>query len=69
MNAARARQKSQDALLVRHLQAFFGALEPGAMALLRQSLQWEEISGGETLLTQGDAGDAMYLVVSGRLRA
>ena len=62
-------QQSQDALLVRHLHAFFGTLEPQAMELLRHSLQWVEISGGDTLLTQGDAGDAMYLVVSGRLRA
>ncbi len=54
---------------MRHLHAFFGALEPEAMELLRHSLQWVEISGGDTLLTQGEAGDAMYLVVSGRLRA
>ena len=69
MSTARIRQQSQDALLQRHLHAFFGALEPGAMEMLRDSLQWQEISGGETLMAQGDAGDAMYLVVSGRLRA
>ncbi|WP_295952860.1 patatin-like phospholipase family protein [Rhodoferax sp.] len=69
MPSFHSRQKSQDALLVRHLQAFFGALEPAAMELLRHSLKWLEISGGDTLLTQGEAGDAMYLVVSGRLRA
>lgn len=39
------------------------------MAQLRSSLQWMEIRGGDTLITQGEAGDAMYLVVSGRLRA
>ena len=69
MSSFHSRQKSQDALLVRHLNAFFGALEPEAMELLRHSLEWVEISGGDTLLTQGAAGDAMYLVVSGRLRA
>ena len=69
MSALPHRPQSQDALLVRHLHAFFGTLEPQAMELLRHSLQWVEISGGDTLLTQGDAGDAMYLVVSGRLRA
>lgn len=69
MPISRSRQQSQDALLVRHLQAFFGALEPEAMELLRHSLAWVEISGGDTLLTQGEPGDAMYLVVSGRLRA
>ena len=69
MRTAHIRQQSQDALLVRHLHAFFGTLEPEAMELLRHSLQWVEVSGSDTLLTQGDAGDAMYLVVSGRLRA
>ncbi|WP_367848401.1 patatin-like phospholipase family protein [Rhodoferax sp. WC2427] len=69
MSASPNRQKSQDALLVRHLTAFFGTLEPEAMELLRHSLEWLEVSGGDTLLTQGHAGDAMYLVVSGRLRA
>ncbi len=69
MPSAHTRPQSQDALLVRHLHAFFGTLEPEAMALLRHSLEWVEVSGGDTLLTQGEAGDAMYLVVSGRLRA
>nr|WP_315244429.1 patatin-like phospholipase family protein [uncultured Albidiferax sp.] len=69
MSSLPHRPQSQDALLMRHLHAFFGALEPEAMELLRHSLQWVEISGGDTLLTQGEAGDAMYLVVSGRLRA
>ena len=69
MNADRLRQASQDALLAQHLKAYFGELEPEAMALLRKCLQWVEIQGGETLLSQGDPGHAMYLVVSGRLRA
>jgi NTE family protein len=69
MSAETNRKLSQDALLGQHLQAYFGALEPAAMALLRCSLQWMEIKAGQVLLTQGEPGDAMYLVVSGRLRA
>ncbi len=69
MSAEQSRQTSQDALLSQHLHAYFGTLEPDAMALLRNSLQWVELKGGETLITQGEPGDAMYLVVSGRLRA
>lgn len=69
MSALPHRPPSLDALLERHLQAFFGTLEPAALALLRNSLEWVEARGGDTLLAQGDAGDAMYLVVSGRLRA
>nr|WP_316641502.1 patatin-like phospholipase family protein [uncultured Roseateles sp.] len=57
-----------DALLQQHLRTFLGELEPGAMALLLEHLQWVELAGGETLMRQGEPGDAMYLTVSGRLR-
>ncbi|MGA0612029.1 patatin-like phospholipase family protein [Caldimonas sp. KR1-144] len=63
------RQSYQEELLDRHLRTFLGNLEPEAMALLRERLQWVEIGAGETLMSQGERGDSMYLVVSGRLRA
>ena len=56
-------------LLERHLRAFLGDIEPAAMALLLANLEWVEIAGGETLIEQGAPGDAMYISVSGRLRA
>lgn len=59
----------QQDLLDRHLQDLLGELEPAARSLLHRHLQWVTIAGGRTLLTQGDAGDSMYLVISGRLRA
>ncbi|WP_205849079.1 patatin-like phospholipase family protein [Natronospirillum operosum] len=31
-------------------------------------LTWVEVAAGETLMVQGDPGDAMYMAVSGRLR-
>ena len=58
-----------DTLLTQHLQAFLGEIEPVAMALLRDKLEWVELAGGQTLIEQGAPGDSMYLVVSGRLRA
>ncbi len=39
------------------------------MRLLRERLSWVEIGAGETLMAQGERGDSMDLVVSGRLRA
>ena len=57
-----------DTLLTRHLHSFLGEVEPSALELLREYLQWVELAGGETLMTQGEPGDAMYLIVSGRLR-
>ncbi len=61
-------QRHQDALLDRHLKTYLGELEPEALDLLRERLEWVEAPGGHTLMTQGEPGDAMYIVLSGRLR-
>jgi NTE family protein len=58
-----------DALLLRLLAARFDGIDDEALALLREQLEWVTVHGGDALMRQGDPGDAMYLVVSGRLRA
>ncbi|WP_284617268.1 patatin-like phospholipase family protein [Aquabacterium humicola] len=63
------RQPYQDELLSRLLRSCFGDIDETAIALLRQHLEWVEIAGGQTLIEQGEPGDSMYLLVSGRLRA
>lgn len=63
------RQRHQEDLLDQHLRSLLGPLEPDTLALLRERLVWIDLGAGETLMRQGDAGDAMFLVVSGRLRA
>lgn len=68
MNPDNVHAQYLDALLMGHLRNLLGTLEPGAMGLLMQQLQWVELAGGQTLMSQGDPGDAMYLTVSGRLR-
>ena len=50
------------------LRAWFGADDAAEVARLQDELDWVELHGGETLFHQGDASDAMYLVVAGRLR-
>ncbi len=59
----------QDGLLEPLLRAFLGAIDDHALAILRDHLAWVELPGGQTLMTQGEPGDAMYIAVSGRLRA
>jgi NTE family protein len=59
----------QDDLLHRHLHDLLGPLEPETLALLQASLDWVTVPGGQPLMTQGEAGDAMFLAISGRLRA
>lgn len=69
MSPAPAQAPHLNPLLARYLRDFLGDIEPEAMQLLLGQLQWVELAGSETLMTQGDPGDAMYLTVSGRLRA
>jgi NTE family protein len=64
-----ARQQPQDALLAHSLEAVFGTIDPATLAWLQRNLQWVEVAGGATLMTQGEPGDSMYLSISGRLRA
>ncbi len=63
------RHQYQDELLEHHLRVFLGELDPVAKKLLLEHLTWVEIAAGQTLMAQGDAGDSMYLSISGRLRA
>lgn len=63
------RQPYHDELLYRLLQTSFGDLDEAAIRELWPLLEWIEISGGQTLMQQGEPGDALYLLVSGRLRA
>ncbi|MCV2368313.1 cyclic nucleotide-binding domain-containing protein [Roseateles oligotrophus] len=57
-----------DDLLMGHLPALLGDIDQATLDLLRQSLQWVELPAGQTLMRQGEPGDAMYLLLRGRLR-
>mgnify|MGYP001346069078 CR=1 FL=1 len=69
MHSQSIRQPYQHELLDRHLRTFLGEIDASVLKTLREHLQWVEIAGGETLITQGEPGDSMYLSISGRLRA
>ena len=69
MDTSAARQRYQDELVARHLHAFLGEIEAPVFEMLRQRLEWVEIAGGATLMTEGEPGDSMYWTISGRLRA
>jgi NTE family protein len=45
-----------------------GELDPTVVASLEQELRWETLPQGAILMRQGEVGDCLYLVVSGRLR-
>jgi CRP-like cAMP-binding protein len=50
------------------LSQSIGGLDPAAVASLETELRWETLPRGAVLLRQGDAGDCLYFIVSGRLR-
>lgn len=66
--ATSPRPPHQDDLLLHHLRTFLGIIDAAAIDAVRGRVQWLQLAGGQTLMRQGDAGDALYLLVSGRLR-
>jgi predicted acylesterase/phospholipase RssA/CRP-like cAMP-binding protein len=56
------------AQLAAHLGALFDCADPVALAELQADAQWVPLRGGDVLFRRGDAGDAAYTVLSGRLR-
>ena len=51
------------------LPQVFGTLDPTALEQLARVFRWVRLERGEQLFAQGDAGDALYVLVSGRLQA
>ena len=62
-------QESHAALLREVLNEELGGLEPAVWQKLLPDIRWKELAAGEVLFREGDSADAMYVVVSGRLRA
>lgn len=62
------RPPHQDDLLLQHLRTFLGIVDAAALEAVRGRLRWMQLAGGETLMRQGEPGDVLYLLVSGRLR-
>ena len=50
------------------LTKLFGSLDAAALAQLQDELEWRALSAGERLFRQGEPGDALYVIVDGRLR-
>ena len=67
---ARRVAESERALQVGiHLSRFFPRLEQEGLEAFGGEVEWVALRGGEWLFREGDAGDAAYIVISGRLRA
>jgi CRP-like cAMP-binding protein len=56
-------------LLEETLTGIFGELDRAQLANVKPLLKTVELPGGSILMRQGDASDAIYLVLAGRLQA
>lgn len=62
-------QTSRETLLRDVLRQELGGLDDATWERLIPAIRWKDLGAGEILCREGDAADAMYVVVSGRLRA
>lgn len=64
---ARRLKRSQLGIAL-HRSRLFGALDGPVLQDVEAALELVTLRGGETLFHQGDVGNALYLVINGRLR-
>jgi NTE family protein len=63
------RRRYQLDLLLTGLRHFFGDIDEAIFERALPVLEWLELTAGETLFEEGDPGNEIYFLVSGRLRA
>jgi len=51
------------------LQKYFGEMEDDTFEQFAELLEWIELPANRLLVRQGDKGDSMYILISGRLQA
>jgi len=56
------------AQILRVWEELFGIRDPEAFRELEEAVEWRRLLAGEVLLRQGEPSDALYVVVTGRLR-
>lgn len=54
--------------LVSILTRHFGEMDAATLHEFQEQLTWRHLANGEVLFEQGEVGDAMYIVVNGRLQ-
>ena len=55
--------------LLSTLPKLFGVCDPNIFEKLEKQIEWVHLHSGEALFQQGDPGNSLYIVISGRLQA
>jgi NTE family protein len=63
-SAARLRREQLEELVAR----LFGAVDAATLDEIASAFSWRELAGGERLFAQGEPGDSLFLIASGRLK-
>jgi len=63
-----ARERLRNDQLRSLLPTLFGTLNKKALDYIEKHIEWIHLRPGEILCRQGDPGDCIYIVISGRLR-
>jgi CRP-like cAMP-binding protein len=67
--ARRAVERLRETQLIGQLNRIFGHLDAEVLATIQALIEWVPARAGTRLFSEGQPGDAAYLVVTGRLRA
>ena len=51
------------------LPRLFGELDDKTITDIERNIEWKRLNGGDLLFKQGEPGDALFVVISGRLQA
>lgn len=62
------RVRPDEATVTRHLKEALGELDPDVTEAVLAELEWRWVEEGVVPIRQGDPGDCMYVVLSGRLQ-
>lgn len=65
--AVYARRRLRRSQLLATLQTRYGSIDAEAFAALESAVEWIELAGGEVLVREGEASDAMFFLVQGAL--
>jgi NTE family protein/lysophospholipid hydrolase len=52
-----------------YMSRLFGLYDPAGLKKLLGGIEWRSLNSGEILYREGDEGDSIYLILSGRMRA
>ena len=66
--AKRATERLRQTQLIEYFSTIFGVIDLEVLTGLQDLMTWMSIPAGTRLFSQGDEGDAAYLVATGRLR-